>query len=87
MEQEIGKVEDYFAHVGAVALKLTAPLKVGDTIHIKGHTTDFTQEIESMQIEHKSVNEAKIGDDIGIIVQQRVRKHDKIYKVMTISTF
>jgi len=82
MEKEIGKVEDYFAQVGAVALKLTGTLKVGDTIHIKGHSTDFIQEVESMQIEHKSIEEAKPGDDIGIKVQERVRKHDKIYKVV-----
>ena len=54
MEEEIGKVGDYFAHIGVVALEITNDnLKIGDTIHIKGHTTDFTQQVESMQIEGK----------------------------------
>ncbi|MCK4353522.1 hypothetical protein KAW65_08975 [candidate division WOR-3 bacterium] len=82
MEEEIGKVEDYFAHVGAVAIRITnGTLKVGDTIHIKGHVTDFIQKIESMQIEHESVEEAKVGDSIGIKVSEKVRRHDHIYKV------
>ncbi|GAI15070.1 unnamed protein product, partial [marine sediment metagenome] len=56
--------------------------KVGDTIHIKGHTTDFEQEIESMQIENEPVKEAKSGDSIGIKVKERVRPHDLVYKVI-----
>lgn len=82
MEQEIGKVEDYFAHVGAVAIKLNSPLNVGDTIHIKGYRTDFTQKVESMQIDRKPVQKAEAGDSVGIKVQERVRKHDKVYKVI-----
>lgn len=82
MEEEIGIVEDYFVKIGVVALRITkGTLKVGDTIHIQGHTTDFTQTIESIQIEHETVEEAKKGDSIGIKVGDRVRKHDKVYKV------
>ncbi|OYD15230.1 hypothetical protein CH333_06170 [candidate division WOR-3 bacterium JGI_Cruoil_03_44_89] len=82
MEKEIGKVEDYFAHVEVVAIRITnGTLKLGDTIHIKGVTTDFTQTVESMEIEHEKVEKAKVGDSIGIKVKEKVRRHDRIYKV------
>ncbi|MDI6839993.1 MAG: EF-Tu/IF-2/RF-3 family GTPase [bacterium] len=82
MEEEIGKVEDYFSHVGVVAIRITnGILKIGDTIHIKGHTTDFTQTVESMEIEHNKVEEANVGDSVGIKVKERVRRHDHVYKV------
>ncbi len=81
-EKEIGFVSDYFAHVGVVAVEVTkGELSVGDTLHFKGHTTDFTETIKSMQIEHEKVDKAKVGDSIGIKVKERVRKHDKVYKV------
>lgn len=82
-EVEVGVVEDFFAHVGVVALKVTADtLKVGDTLHFMGHTTDFSEQIKSMQIEHQSVEEAKKGDDVGIKVSKKVRIHDRVYKVI-----
>jgi len=82
-EKEIGVVEDYFAHVGVLALKITkGTLSTGDTIHIKGHTTDFTQKIESMEIEHEVIEKANVGDSVGIKVSERVRRHDKVYKVI-----
>ena len=80
-EEEIGKVSDYFAKIGVAAIELTGSLSVGDTIHIKGHTTDFEQKIDSMQIEHQSVEKANPGDSIGIKVKDRVRGHDIVYKV------
>jgi len=81
-EKEIGKVLHYFGHLSVAALKITSGnLKVGDTIHIKGHTTDFTQTIETIQIEHNQVTEAQQGDDIGIKVKDHVREHDVVYKV------
>ena len=81
-EIEVGFVEDYFAHVNVVALKITSDgIKVGDVLHFKGHTTDLVQEISSMQIEHKSVKEAKVGASVGIKVTDRVRIHDKVFKV------
>jgi putative protease len=82
LEQEIGIVEDYFAKVGVVALKLKSDLNVGDTIHIKGHTTDLIQTVTSMQIEHQQVQSAKSGDSVGIKVSDRVRKGDIVYKVI-----
>jgi putative protease len=82
-EIEVGKVEDYFAHIGVVALEVTAEgIKVGDTLHFKGHTTDFTQKITSMQVDHKPVEEAPVGSDVGIKVKDRVRAHDHVYKVV-----
>ncbi len=82
-EIEVGKVEDYFAHIDVVSLKITAGgIKVGDTLRFKGHTTNFTQKVDSMQVEHDSVEEAGIGSEVGIKVSERVRTHDKVYKVV-----
>lgn len=78
----IGKVTDYFAKIGVAALKIeNGELSLGDTIHFSGHTTDFEQKINSMEIEHQAVDSAKIGDAIGIKVKDRVRHNDKVYKV------
>jgi translation initiation factor IF-2 len=81
-EEEIGKISDYFRKIGVAAIEITqGTLSVGDTIHIQGHTTDLTQVVESMQIEHQNVQTAKAGDSIGIKVKDHVRDHDKVYKV------
>jgi putative protease len=80
-EEEIGKVADFFAKIGVAAIDLTGTLSVGDTIHIKGHTTDFTQTVESIQIEHQNVQKAGPGDSIGIKVNDRVRDNDIVFKV------
>ena len=81
-EEEIGKVSGYFRKIGVAAIEITqGTLSVGDTIHIKGNTSDFTQVVESMQIEHESVPTAKAGDSIGTKVKDHVRDHDKVYKV------
>lgn len=81
-EEEIGKISDYFRKIGVAAIEITqGTLSVGDTIRIKGHTTDLTQVVESMQIEHQNVPTAKAGDSIGIRVKDHVRDHDKVYKV------
>ena len=63
------------------ALKLTAGLKVGDEIQIKGSTTDFTQKVEIMQVDHNPIEEAKPGDDVGLKVAEKVRQHDKVYRL------
>lgn len=81
MEILIGSVEDFFAHVGVMAVKLEDDLSIGDTIHIKGHTTDFIQTVDSIQINHQPVQHAKKGDDVGIKINERVRRGDKIYKI------
>jgi hypothetical protein len=79
-ENIIGKITHYFPHVRAAVIKLKAPLSVGDKIKIKGHTTDFTQKITSMQIDRVPINTAKKGQEIGLLVDSRVRQHDKVIK-------
>lgn len=80
-EELIGSVSDFFARPVVAGIDLTAPLKVGDTIHIKGHTTEMEFVVRSMQIDNASVSEAKAGDSVGIKVLDRVRRGDKVYKV------
>ena len=80
--KEIGAITHYFDHINVAVLEIkNGILKVGDTIHIKGHATDVSQEVDSMQIEHENVDEAKAGQSIGMKVKERVREHDKVYKV------
>ena len=82
-EKKIGEVIKYFGKIGVTAIRLSeGSLKVGETIHIVGHTSDFTQSIDSIQIENKNVQEAGPGADIGIKVKDRVREHDVVYKVV-----
>jgi len=81
-EKKVGVVTHYFGKLGVAAIKLTdGPLKVGDTIHIRGHTSDWVQAVDSMQIEHESVQEARVGDDIGIRVTNHAREHDEVFVV------
>jgi putative protease len=77
---EIGRVTHFFSKISVAVIELTAPLAVGDTILIKGPTTDFEQAVESMQIEHKNVQRAEAGQSIGLKVAQRVREKDTVYK-------
>jgi len=79
-EKKVGEVFSFFNKINVAAIKVAALIKVGDTIHIKGHTTDFEQKVSSMQIEGKDVKTAKKGDDIGIKVAERVRPNDIVYK-------
>jgi U32 family peptidase len=80
-EKEIGLISSYFSHVEVAAIKLSGALKKGSKIHIKGHTTDFETNVEDIQIERKSVDEAKKGDHIGIKVPEKVRPHDQVFLV------
>jgi len=79
-EQEIGEVMDYFSKVNVAAIKLNGRLSIGDEIHIKGHTTDMTMTVGSMQIDKNPVDDASSGDSVGIKVNDRVRPGDKVYK-------
>jgi putative protease len=81
-EVEIGAVSDFFAKPVVAGIQLTAPLKVGDLIHIKGHTTDMQLTVTSMQINNQNVSEAKVGDSVGIKLPDRVRRGDTVWKVM-----
>jgi len=80
-EKVIGKVSDFFAHPVVAGIELTGGLKVGDTIHIKGSTTDMELTVSSMQIDNVNVTAAKAKDSVGIKVTDRVRKGDTVYKV------
>ena len=82
-EQPIGRVVHYYSHLGVAVISLDkGPLQVGDTIHIKGHTTDFRQRVDSMQVEHESITKAVPGDDFGLKVSDHAREHDVVYRVL-----
>ena len=76
----IGTVTHYFSHLSVAAVELSQPLKVGERIHIKGHTTDLLQAVESMQVDHAPIEQAKPGDDVALHVDDHVRDHDRIYR-------
>jgi selenocysteine-specific translation elongation factor len=80
-EVVIGKVTDFFARPIVAGIELTATVKLGDKIHIKGYTTDMELTVDSMQIDNVDVTQAKAGDSIGIKVSERVRRGDMVYKV------
>ena len=75
----IGKITHYYSNIGVGIIELSDSLKVGDKIRIKGHTTDIEETVDSMQIDHKDVEEAKKGDVIGIKVPDHVRETDQVY--------
>ena len=82
-EVELGKVTHYFSKIGVAAIQITQDtLHVGDTIHVKGHTSDFTQKIDSMQVDNKAVAEATVGQSIGLRVKDHAREHDQVFKVV-----
>ena len=80
-EEQVGVIKHYYSKIGVAVIDLTAPLKVGDEIHVKGHTSDFTVKVDSMQVEHQNIEEAKAGDSIGLKVPEKVREQDAVYKV------
>ena len=81
-EQEIGVVTHYFDRIEVAAISLTkGGLRMGERIHIIGHSTDFRQVVDSMQIEHEAVSAANLGDEIGIKVGQPAHEHDKVFKI------
>ena len=77
----IGKITHYFGKISVAVVELTDKVSVGDTISIEGPSTNFTQKIESMQIEHKNIEKAKKGDSIGLKVKDRVREGDSVLKM------
>ena len=83
MEKEIGHISHYFDHISVAGVEITdGEVAIGDKLHIIGHTTDFETTVNSIQIEHESVSEAKPGDNIGIKVPDKVREHDTVYKIV-----
>jgi translation initiation factor IF-2 len=82
-EVKVGEVVKFFAKPGVAAIVITdGVLKSGDTIRFKGHTSDFTQRVDSMQINNQVVSEAKVGDDVGVKTAERARPGDIVYKVV-----
>ena len=80
--EKIGEVTHYFPHVNAAAvLLLKDGLKAGDEIYLKGHTTDFKEKVQSIQLDHVSIQEGKKGQEIGLLVKSRVRIGDSVYRI------
>ena len=79
--KEIGRVTHYFTNIGVAVIELSGDLKVGDKIKIRGATSDFEQTVDSMQIEHKEIEEAKAGQAIGMKLKEHARDHDIVYKI------
>lgn len=78
--EAIGTVTHYFGHLSVAAVDLSDTLRVGDRVHIQGHTTDLTQTIDSMEVDHQHVDEAGPGDDVALKVSDHVREHDRIFR-------
>ena len=78
-EKKLGEITHYFSKIGVGVVKLADTLKVGQTVRVKGATSDFEQEISSMQVEHQSVETAKAGDDIGVKFDEKVREGDEVF--------
>lgn len=81
-EKLIGKITHYFGNINVGIIGLIGDLAVGDKIHFKGSNTDFEQPVESMQIEHQDVKQAKSGEVIGLKVSQKVKESDEVYKLI-----
>ncbi|MBU2009212.1 MAG: translation elongation factor-like protein [Chloroflexi bacterium] len=81
VEEEIGTVNDFFARPVVAGIELTGTLKVGETVHIKGHTTDITMVVESMEVNNVKVQVANARDQVGVKVTDRVRRGDRVYLV------
>jgi putative protease len=79
--EKVGEITHYFTRIGVAVVDVSSPVKVGDRIAIKGMTTNFNMTIKSMQIEGKNIEEANAGDDIGMKVDDRVRKGDIVYRI------
>lgn len=84
MEEEgklIGKISHYFGNISVAVIELSDTLKIGETIRVIGGETDFTQEVDSMEVDHKKVEKAKKGDSVGLKINQKVREGYKVYKM------
>lgn len=82
MEKQVGRITHFFGKINVAAVELEDELRVGDTIHVKGHTSDWTQEVKSMQIEHDEVEKAVPGDVIGLRVDGHARENDVVFKIV-----
>jgi hypothetical protein len=82
MEVEIGRVTHYYNHLNVAVLRLSDGLKLGDRIHILGHLTDFEESVVSMQVNHRAVVWVKPGEDVAIKVNEPVREHDVVFRIV-----
>lgn len=80
-EKPIGEVTHYYGNLGVAIIKFTKAVKTGESVHLKGTTTDFTQKIDSMQFDHKDIGEAEKGQEVGIKVDDKVREGDQVFEV------
>ena len=80
--EEVGRVSAFFTHPSVAVVDLSAPLKIGDAVYIKGHTTDFQQAVESLQVDRAPLQQAQAGQSVGLKVTARCRKHDVVYKLV-----
>jgi len=79
----VGHVTHYYSHLGVAAVEVEDDdIEIGDTIHIKGNTTDLVQPVESIELEHEHIDNALPGQNVGIKVKDHVREHDKVFKVI-----
>jgi putative protease len=81
VEEPIGKVTHYFGRLGVTAAQLTGELRVGDQVRIKGHTTDFSQPVDSLEVEHQKVDHAGPGDSVAFKVKDKARIGDQVFRV------
>lgn len=82
-EEQVAVIVKFFSKPSVAALEVTnGTIKKGDILRYKGHTTDFTEEISTMEIDNQVVDEVKVGDLVGVKVKERVRENDKVYKVV-----
>jgi putative protease len=82
LEEKVGTIDHFYTHLGVAAVRLQRGLKVGDTVHIKGHTSNFLQIIDSIEKEHHHVAAARGGESVGIRLTGRAREHDAVYKII-----
>jgi len=82
MEVRIGTITHYFNRIGVAVLQLSDAIRVGDTVNIVGHCTEFTQKVESLEINHQKVSSAGPGDDVALKVWDYVRNGDEVFKVV-----
>lgn len=80
MEEQIGKIVHYYDKIGVGVLRSDGVLRVGDTIHIRGKSTDFEQAVESLQLDHKNVDSAKKGDEVALKLNEKAKEGDVVYK-------
>jgi putative protease len=77
----VGHVTHYWTHLGVAGIHLDAPLSVGDRIHVIGHTSDFEQRVDSIEVDHQRLSHADAGADVGIVVVEHAREHDAVYRL------